>query len=296
MATPKNKQLTLPGTTVKKSNEIVRARMRLDNTYAARVFTSVISCIKDADKDFQEYTLPASAFIDPNDKGGRPYKLVKKALESITSYAVELRLSDDEEEPDYAFIPLFAYAEYRKGHVTVQVHPKLKPHFIQLASHFTSYNLLEYLRLSGTYSQRLFEVLNSYQRTHTHKEISLDELQAMLNTPASLSRYPDFKRYVLARAHKEIIERTDLDYEWTPIKNGNQVVAIDFVFSQKALVEAQKKQVEKERVAMNKYVGQAVTCWKEKGGKSFLVDGKCPTAKPKTKKCSACKRMEYFSV
>ena len=47
---------------------------------------------------------------------------------------------------------------------------------------------------------------------------------------------------------------------------------------------------------MNKYVGQAVICWKEKGGKSFLVDGKCPTAKLKTKKCSACKRMEYFSI
>lgn len=293
---PTPKQLTLPGTTVRKSNEIVRARMRLDNVYAARVFTSVISCIKDSDKDFQEYTLPVTAFVDPNDKGGRLYKLVKKALESITSYAVELRLSDDEDEPDYAFIPLFAYAEYKKGHVTVQVHPKLRPHFVQLATHFTSYNLLEYLRLSGTYSQRLFEILNSYQRTHVSKEIPLNELQVMLNTPDSMNRYPDFKRYVLARAHKEIIERTDLDYEWKPIKKGNQVVAIDFVFSRKALAVAQKENEEKERLKMNKYIGKAVECFRAKGGKSNLVNGKCPVAKLKTKLCMACKRMEYFSI
>lgn len=294
MATPK--QLTLPGTTVRKSNEIVRARMRLDNAYAARVFTSVISCIKDSDQDFQEYTLPVTAFVDPNDKGGRPYKLVKKALESITSYAVELRLSDDEDEPDYAFIPLFAYAEYKKGHVTVQVHPKLKPHFIQLATHFTSYNLLEYLRLSGTYSQRLFEILNSYQKTHVSKEIPLPELQVMLNTPDSMNRYPDFKRYVLARAHKEIVERTDLDYEWKPIKKGNQVVAIDFIFSKKALALAQKENEEKERLKMNKYIGKAVECFRAKGGKAHLVNGKCPDAKLKTKLCMACKRVEYFSI
>ena len=295
MSTP-SKQLTLPGTMVKKSNEIVRARMRLDNVYAARVFTSVISCIKETDKDFQEYTLPVSAFVDPNDKGGRPYKLVKKALESIVSYAVELRLSDDEDEPDYAFIPLFAYAEYKKAHVTVQVHPKLKPHFIQLATHFTSYNLLEYLRLSGTYSQRLFEILNSYQKTCTNKEIALCELQTMLNTPLSMNRYPDFKRYVLARAHKEITERTDLDYEWTPIKKGKQIIAINFVFSKKALAEAQKKQAEKERKSANKYSLQAFTCWKEKGGKSGLSNGKCQEPKPKTKKCAACKEMGYFAI
>jgi plasmid replication initiation protein len=294
MLTPK--QLTLPGTTVRKSNEIVRARMRLDNVYAARVFTSVISCIKDSDQDFQEYTLPVSAFVDPNDKGGRPYKLVKKALESITSYAVELRLSDDEDEPDYAFIPLFAYAEYRKGNVTVQVHPKLKPHFVQLATHFTSYNLLEYLRLSGTYSQRLFEILNSYQKTHVSKEIPLNELQVMLNTPDSLNRYQDFKRYVLERAHKEIVERTDLDYEWKPIKKGNQVIAIDFVFSKKALAEAQKKNADKERVKQHKNIGKALECFKEKGGKPFLINGKCPDVKPKTTKCMACKQMGYFAV
>lgn len=295
-----NKQLTLPGATVKKSNELVRSRMRLNNTYAARVFTTVASCIKESDKDFQEYTFPASAFIDPNDKGGKAYKLIRQALKDITSYAVELPLpiedEQDEKEPPYVFYPLFSKAYYRKGQVTVQIHPDLKPHFIALASHFTSYNLLEYMKLSGTYSQRIFEILSSYEKTHTSITIPLPDLQKMLNTPESMNRYPDFKRYVLVRAHKEISEKADkLEYEWEPIKTGRTVTAIEFIFSKKAKEEALAKQAERERKSLNKNVKLAVDCWKAKGGKSFLVKDKCPDAKPKTKKCIACKAMGYFA-
>lgn len=294
-----NKQLTLPGAIVKKSNEIVRSRMRLENAYAARVFTSVIACIKDTDKDFQEYIIPASAVINHDDMGGKAYTLVKQALKTITGYTVELPLpiedEQDEKEPPYAIYPLFSKAQYRKGKITAQIHPDLKPHFIALATHFTSYNLLEYLKLSGTYSQRLFEILNSYAKTNISKKIDLLDLHRMLNTPVTLQRYSDFRRFVLDKAHKEIISKTELEYEWEPVKEGRNIVAIEFIFSKKAKEEAQKKQAEKDRISVNKYVGQAVTCWKEKGGKSYLVKGKCPDAKPKTKKCAACKRMEYFA-
>jgi len=294
-----NKQLTLPGATVKKSNQLVRAKLRLENVYAARVFATVASCIKDSDEDFKEYVLPASVFVDPNDMGGVTYKRIKQALKDITGYSVELPLpiedEQDEKEPPYAIIPLFAYAHYRKGKVTVQIHPKLKPQFIALASHFTSYNLLEYIKLSGTYSQRIFEILNSYAKTNTSVTIQLSELQKMLNTPESMNRYPDFRRKVLEKSHTEITGKTDLEYEWTAIKIGRTVTAIEFIFSKRAKEEAQKKHAEKERVKTNKYIGIAVTCWREKGGKAALVNGKCPAAKPKTKKCSACKRMGYFA-
>lgn len=294
-----NKQLTLPGATVKKSNEIVRSRMRLENAYAARVFTSIIACIKDTDKDFQEYVIPASAVINSDDMGGKAYTLVRQALKTITGYTVELPLpiedEQDEKEPPYAIYPLFSKAQYRKGKITAQIHPDLKPHFIALATHFTSYNLLEYLKLSGTYSQRLFEILNSYAKTNISKKIDLLDLHRMLNTPESFKRFPDFRRKVLEKSHKEIISKTDLEYEWEPVKDGRNIVAIEFIFSKKAKEEAQKKQAEKDRLAVNKYVQQAFACWKEKGGKSFLVAEKCPVTKPKTKKCSACKRMGYFA-
>lgn len=296
---PPTKQLILPGATVKKSNEIVRSRMRLENVYAARVFTSVIACIKNTDKDFQEYVIPASTVINAGDMGGKAYTLIRQALKTITSYTVELPLPIESEhekkEHPYAIYPLFSKAQYRNGKITAQVHPDLKPHFISLATHYTSYNLLEYLKLSGTYSQRLFEILNSYAKTYPDIKIKLPELHYMLNTPPALQRYPDLRRRVLETAHKEINNKTDLKYEWEPIKDGRNVVEINFIFLKKAQEEAQKKQAEKERLAVNKYIQQAFACWKEKGGKAFLVNEKCPVAKPKTKKCINCKRMGYFA-
>lgn len=294
------KQLTLPGTIVKKSNEIVRAKMRLDNVYAARVFTSVISCIKDGDKDFKEYTIPASVIILPEDKGGSRYKFIEQALKTITGYVVEMALpiedEQNEKEPPYAMYPLFSKAQYRKGKITAQVHPDLKPHFIALAGQFTSYNLLDYLKLSSTYSQRLFEILNSYAKTNTSVTILLPDLHRMLDATESLKKdFAQFRRRALEIAYKEINEKTDLEYEWEPIKTGRTVVSIEFIFSKKAKEEAQKKQAEKERKALNKHVQQALSCWKEKGGKDALEKGKCPTAKPKAKKCIACKKMGYFA-
>lgn len=294
------KQLTLPGTIVKKSNEIVRAKMRLGNVYAARVFTGVISCIKDSDEDFKEYTLPASAFIDVHDKGGSRFQRIKEALKTISGYVVEIALpiedEQDELEPPYILMPLFAYAEYRKGKITAQIHPKLKPHFLALAGQFTSYNLLDYLKLSSTYSQRLFEILNSYAKTNTSVTIPLPDLHRMLDATESLKKdFAQFRRRALEVAYKEINEKTDLEYEWEPIKKGRSVGAIEFIFSKQAKEEAQKKQAEKERKTLNKHVQQALSCWKEKGGKEALVSGKCPTAKPKTKKCIACKKMGYFA-
>lgn len=295
-----SKQLTLPGAIVKKSNEIVRSRMRLENAYAARVFTSFVACIAETDKDFQEYVIPASAIIHSDNMGGKAYKLIRKALKTIAGYTVEMPLpiedEQDEKEPPYAIYPLFSKAQYRKGKISAQIHPDLKPHFIALATHFTSYNLLDYLLLSGTYSQRLFEILNSYAKTNTTVIIQLPDLHRMLNTPTALQkRFPDMRRRVLEPAHKEINNKTRLEYEWVPVKDGRNVVAIEFVFSKKAKEDAQKKQAEKERKATNKYIGLSVACWKEKGGKAFLVDDKCPDAKPKTKKCAACKRMGYFA-
>lgn len=295
------KQLTLPGPTVKKSNEIVRSRMRMENVYAARVFTSVIACIKDTDKDFQEYVIPSSALIHPDDKGGEVYRRIRDALKTITGYTVEIPLpiesERDKKEPPYAIYPLFAKAQYRDGKITAQVHPDLKPHFIALATQYTSYNLLDYLKLSGTYSQRLFEILNSYAKTEPYIKIDIPDLHRMLNTATALQkRFPDLRRRVLEPTHKEINNKTDLEYEWNPIKEGRNIVSIEFVFSKKAKEEAQKKQAEKERKSVNKYIVQALTCWKEKGGKAYLVKGKCHDAKPKTKKCEACKKMDYFAT
>lgn len=287
------KQLTLPGALVKKSNEFVRSRLKLDSATAGKIFTSIIACIRPEDKDFKDYQIPALALFQPGDKGGRSYSLVRSALKTITSYVVEMDLSEGI-EPDYVMYPLFAKATYKNGIITAQVHPDLKSHFIELAK-FTQYNLLDYLVLSSTYSQRLFEILNSYEKTCPSIKISLDQLHFMLNTPESFrQRFPDFRRKVLETAHSEITQKTRLEYEWTPIKQGRTVVSIHFIFSKKALEERKKEEQQKWSQQQRKYIKPALDCAKKM--RQEFVEGKCPKEKKKTIKCRMCKNMGYFLV
>lgn len=285
------KQLTVPGELVKKSNEFVRSRLKLDSATAGKIFTSIIACIRPEDKDFKDYQIPASALFQPGDKGGRSYSLIRKALKTITSYVVEMDLSEGI-EPNYVMYPLFAKALYKNGIITAQVHPDLKPHFINLAK-FTQYNLLDYLVLSSTYSQRLFEILNSYEKTCPSIKISLDQLHFMLDVTESLKQdFAQFRRRVLEQAHKEITQKTRLEYEWSPIKQGRTVVSIHFIFSKKVLEERKKEEQQKWSQQQRKYIKLSLDCAKEM--RQDFVEGMCPKEKKKTIKCRLCKQLGYF--
>lgn len=285
------KQLTLPGELVKKSNEFVRSRLKLESATAGKIFTSIIACIRPEDKDFKDYQISASTLFHPEDKGGRSYSLIRKALKSITSYVVEMNLSEGS-EPDYVMYPLFAKAVYKNGIITAQVHPDLKPHFIDLAK-FTQYRLLDYLVLSSTYSQRLFEILNSYEKTCPYIKISLQQLHFMLNTPESFrQRFPDFRRKVLEVAYSEITQKTCLEYEWIPIKSGRTITSIQFVFSKKALEESKKETQQNWAQQQTKYIKTALGCANDT--KLSFNAGKCPIENKKTIKCKICRKMGYF--
>lgn len=287
------KQLTLPGELVKKSNDFVRSRVKLENATAGKIFTSIVSCVRPDDKDFQDYQISVSSLFPADDRdGGSQYALVRKALKAITGYVVEMDTSDGP-TPDYVMYPLFAKANYKKGMITAQVHPDLKPHFIKLAGLFTEYSLVQYLMLSSTYSQRLFEILNSYAKSFPSQKISLERLHFMLDTTPSLKQdFAQFRRRVLDQAHKEITTKTELEYEWTPVKQGRVVTEIQFVFSKKALEERQKTEHQKYVQQQRKYIKPALDC--AKATKLDFVDGKCPKEKKKTIKCRLCKSLGYF--
>ena len=287
------KQLTLPSELVKKSNDFVRSRVKLENATAGRIFTSVVSCIRPEDKDFKDYQVSVSSLfpVDENAAGSQ-YSLVRKALKVISGYVVEMDTSEGP-EPDYVMYPLFAKAQYKKGVITAQIHPDLKPHFLKLGGLFTQYPLMHYLLLSSTYSQRIFEILCSYEKSFPVKEIPLEQLHFMLDTTPSLKQdFAQFRRRVLDQAHKEITTKTELEYEWSPVKKGRLVTGIRFVFSKKALEERQQEAQRKDSAQVRKYSPKTLACYRET--KDLFKNGKCPKEKRKTLKCQLCKKLNYF--
>jgi plasmid replication initiation protein len=60
------------------------------------------------------------------------------------------------------------------------------------------------------------------------RQISLEELRALLATKDAHPRFADFRRKVLDKAVSEINSKTDLEVSWEPVKKGRSVAGIKF--------------------------------------------------------------------
>lgn len=276
------KQLMLP-VEVKKSNAIIRAKWQPQTVWEPRLVALVAAQIKPSDKDFQTYKIPLVDMmgVDSADSmGGNDYARLRDVAKRIVGSVICI---ENEEAQEFDIYGIFSKCTYRKGAISVQFHPDLKPHFLQLKDHFTRYNLLEFMLLTSVYSQRMFEILSSWR---DKPEITLDlvDLQDRLGVPDSFrNRYPDFRRKVLEPAHKNITAKTSFVYEWEPVKKGRAVIGVRFVFSKKRVAEVEAKEESKDA---QKAMQEANLLFKK--ALACKASGPCTTPK-KNKVCKVCR-------
>lgn len=131
----------------------------------------------------------------------------------------------------------------RSGLIRVKFHEDMFPHLFRLAEQmrsngrmYTSYTIRFVLPMKSTYSIRLYELIKSYQKNNTSWWFELDKLKHLLDCE-NYKRFPDFRRYVLEPAVKEINLYTDIKLDYTLTKNGRKVVAVDFTMLEKSFAE-----------------------------------------------------------
>lgn len=93
---------------------------------------------------------------------------------------------------------------------------------------YLRYRLKNVINLTSRYSYVLFLYLldNRFRKTWS---IDLADLKALLNCNAE--RYKQFKFFnaeILKKCHKELCEKTDISFEYKPIKRGRTVSAVEF--------------------------------------------------------------------
>jgi len=270
------RQLVIPGPVVKKSNALARASWSVKSVYEPRLVALVASRVRADDQDFQDYEIPLSELLGGSGDG-RTRQLVAEVVEGLLGRVLTLPRPNG-----WAKCNVFSWCEYdsKAGCIRARFDPGLKEHYLGLQSHFTQYSLMEFLLLPSTYSQRLFEVLKSWSSL-PEAVIDLSDLFSMLDVPASLQRYPDFRRKVLERAHRDITTQTGLRYQWEPIKQGRAVAAIRFTFGARS-AQASDKKNQAQRSKDNELLKKAVACFQSKGSSCS------PRA---NKQCELCKRL-----
>lgn len=185
---------------------------------------------------------------------------LKAHLKNLQSLDVDIATSENEIDN----IKLFSRAQARKDkyglwEVILTCSPEAMTYFFNIESlGYLRYKLWNVLQLNSRYSYLLFLYLtdNRFRKEWT---VSIDELKDILNCGQieSYQEFKNFRRSVLDRCKSEILQKTDIIFDYTTIKRGRYVSDIQFnitTWGELAEITAQVEQSqleEKDDTALN---------------------------------------------
>ena len=129
------------------------------------------------------------------------------------------------------WIASFEYPR-NKGYIDIELSEKLENELLQLKSDFTQYHLWNISKLKGGHTIRIYElILQNANATFRRKslEIQIDKLREIAGLePNKYKQTRDIFQRIIIPAHKEICTKTDLTFDYRPIKDCRKIVAVEF--------------------------------------------------------------------
>lgn len=156
-----------------------------------------------------------------------------KRLEHLMGHVV--RIPDPQYPKGVHLVTLFEEAiaipdEYGIWQINLECTQKAMKYFFNVENlGYLRYKLRCIMPITSRYTYIMFLYLES-NRFRKHWEVSLDELKQILgcNTEEYAKEFKYFNRDVLKKIHKEMHEKTECKYSYTPIKKGRTVIGIRF--------------------------------------------------------------------
>jgi len=216
-----------PNNTIYKSNLLMNSLFDL-SLQEQRIVLILISMINPReDKDFRSYEMPVDMFTKIVGVEGKAYH---KELDLITDKLMKRVFRIDDPDGGWLKINWLSSCRYKKGEgcIELEISAKLHPYLLDLKSHYTSYRLKNILPLRSGYSIRLYELLKQYE-TIGERYLGVDEMRQMMEIEETeYKNYNDFKKKVILKAQKELLEKTDLCFDFKEKKKVRKIIGIYF--------------------------------------------------------------------
>jgi len=224
--------LTIRDYLVIKSNELIQSSRYQLSLQEQRIVLYLISKIKPEDIELKEYEFEIADFcrvcgIEPN--GGSAYKHIKNVIKALRDKSMWIK-KEDGAETTLAWIDKVTMIA-NSGKIIVKMDDDMKPYLLQLRKRFTQYELLYTLAMKSQYSIRLYEILKSYEWQGS-VIFNIDELKNTMFAE-KYTRFPDFKRYVLDIAMREINDLSDIFVSYEIIKEGRKYAKLSYIIETK---------------------------------------------------------------
>lgn len=247
---PSKSQVDRGNKVVFQHNKLIEAKYSL-TLQEKRLLLWCLGDIKPGDTDTRSVMIPVREFcqvigISPDST----YASIKKIVVDFRNKSMTIT---DLEERTHTYVGWLDHGKYheKEGIIEIQFHRFLIPFLLDLKSNFTAIPLSQTLGLSSIYAIRMYELLKQYESIGERK-ISLVELREFLGMfNEKLKRYADFKIKVLEIAQRELLEKTDIRFEFEETKTVRRVTGLLF-----RIYPNRKKSLEREKLRLLKQESQ----------------------------------------
>lgn len=224
-----------PSVIVFQHNNLIEAKYSL-TLQEKRIILWLTSQIQPNDKDFKNHTLKVRDFMDlVGLTGNANYTELRKITFGLMKKVLVIK------EPELKVITQVAwlnYARYEEGTGVIELgfSDKMRPFLLSLKKTFTAISLSDLMQFSSIHAIRIYELLKQYQEIGT-RVLTIDEIRQCCGVVDKLKEYISFKNKVLLIAQREINEKSDIMFEFEPIKHVRKIVAIKFLIKKNRAYE-----------------------------------------------------------
>ncbi len=211
---------------VVKANKMVEAHYNLSLIHQKIILILASFCNPNLNY-FEEVSFAVKDLMRLIGMDGENYNYMKKITKELNDKSIEL-IEKDGDDDDITQAPWMSYAKYKKGVIKLKLNDAIKPFILQLNGHFTKYRLASVIHLSSTYSIRIYELLMQYRKIGS-RHFELTRLRGMLGISENkLVQWSDFRKRVIEPAQKELLDKTDIIFDYELSKKGKKVIGITF--------------------------------------------------------------------
>ncbi len=210
---------------VANNSVVIGARYRL-SLAEMRFLLLMLSGIRREDGDFVTYRLYLKDLLGKFDHSlVHEYKRARQITKALMSRVVEIETGEGPLQ--VTFLSSVRYFKAR-GYLEYRFDKALKPYLMQLRENFTEYDIRNILPCRSMYSLRIYELLKAHE-AQGEWTVSVHTLKERLMIADKYPLYGDLKRHVLKTARRELVQYSDLSFDFQEIREGKRVAALRFL-------------------------------------------------------------------
>ena len=249
----------------KKKLEVFQANSFVESrqTYTVnekRLLSTIISFVKPTDKEFVEYEFSVREWAELTGKTKENfYQIAEDVTDGLMSKIIKVDRIGKDGKKAFKKFHVMSTANYEDGVLHLEISKDMNDIFLQLSESkkYTHYELVEFVTLTSTHAQRIYELLKQYQHHKDRKrKLKISELKESLGIEDKYKEYKFLKRDVLDIAERQIHKNTNLRYKWKPIKRGRSYYEIEFYEIHTAGKESPKEI--QEKAFLENYIGEEI--------------------------------------